>query len=721
MATLNVQINGVEKRAFARYKTLRIHKDHAIEKCSIEFLDPDSTSSAFRVVPGDEIHIDRDGTALEFGGEVTRVEDRRVGESEHGTVTVVEARGWYFEAADILIPILVLPPQGLFVVAEYLRDRYLDGKGWTMLGPTTGGPQLPMLVYTNQALSDIFDDLTKKTGYPWRVNGDREMAFVVFGSLVAPYTFDDSNSTILRGATWVQERARRATRLLIHTGGTGEVFAHREDYEADSTQTSFPVHVMPPEISGAINDVAGYTIGETTIDVDGLPKSYTIREGVTLRFGGHGNYQLGSDATTDGDGLATLTIAPGLLEAVVDDQAITFGSEAFVQMELAGTPTALDGAPWSFDPEQGMLVTSGSAPDAPDDVSYMPLMQYPALVRTWDAATQNADGTFDYGAIRDTELHWPEFEDVRLAQEAGDAELAYRTEEPKELTLSSYMQDVYPWMVATCSFPGRLITGDFLIQKVTITDTGRMNQLPRVEVVMREGLSAARNWRGWWRGKDTGAQLLEVPFPLDTPLIEQSAVASHIDETSSAYSFDDTPTVGNLAVICVMRANVTVASPSTMADNQGNTYTRQIEQWADGGNGVELWTAPIATSSGTFTVTLTHAFIQQHCDVAVLEVSGANNASPIHQEATADKGFGATTGTVDLPTITTPCLVLGVGTVAGGATNAPDTGWTLLHSTAAGQGITVIYALAQDPGTYDPQWTTNSPGMLMVGVAIRAE
>jgi hypothetical protein len=113
---INVEVNGVNRNAFARYKTCRVQKDGPVETCRVEFLDRNLTAAAFRVEPGDEIHIDRDGTALEFGGTVERVTDSRLtgldnplapssGLEGGATVTTVEARGWYFEAADVKIPI----------------------------------------------------------------------------------------------------------------------------------------------------------------------------------------------------------------------------------------------------------------------------------------------------------------------------------------------------------------------------------------------------------------------------------------------------------------------------------------------------------------------------------------------------------------------------------------------------------------------------------------
>jgi hypothetical protein len=67
-----------------------------------------------------------------------------------------------------------------------------------------------------------------------------------------------------------------------------------------------------------------------------------------------------------------------------------------------------------------------------------------------------------------------------------------------------------------------------------------------------------------------------------------------------------------------------------------------------------------------------------------------------------------------------PCFVIGVGTRIGGATTTPATGWDDRYNTPAGQGITVISKTCPTGGNYDPEWVTNSPGMVAVGIAIRA-
>ena len=164
MAHLTFRLNGVVRDAFVRYRTARIDKRGARESARIEFLDHDISASAMRPLIGDELHVHR-GVSLEYGGEITRVTDRRLDEGMGGgTVTVVESRGWYFEAADVRIPSVSFPSQTLQESVEYLRARYLAAKGWINLATVPGGPVLRALTFQNRTVQEIFDVLQEESG-----------------------------------------------------------------------------------------------------------------------------------------------------------------------------------------------------------------------------------------------------------------------------------------------------------------------------------------------------------------------------------------------------------------------------------------------------------------------------------------------------------------------------------------------------------------------------
>lgn len=118
---------------------------------------------------------------------------------------------------------------------------------------------------------------------------------------------------------------------------------------------------------------------------------------------------------------------------------------------------------------------------------------------------------------------------------------------------------------------------------------------------------------------------------------------------TAAQSFTSLPTVGSLAVVWASIVDADTTVPTlTCADNQGNTYTAQAGGTAQGRCRTYIFTAPIATSSGTFTVTITDsdgvASTAAHC-IALAEVSG-QAGSPIGLSATSNgSGTDADAGT----------------------------------------------------------------------------
>jgi hypothetical protein len=714
-------VDGVVQTSKVRYKTSRIDKQGAIESARVEFLDRDLTIDAMRPPVGGTLHITRDSN-LEFGGQIARVTDRRLdGGIGGGTVTVVEARGWYYEADDVRIPLLILPAQTLQEDVEYLRETYLDAKGWTQLEAVPGGPALPVLIYENKTVAEIFDDLTKRSGYPWRVNGDKEMAFTEPSSLPAPNAYTDVNSVVLRGAEWSQDYVRKSSRLIVTTGGTAQNVPWQEDYAGDGARTDYPVHVLSPEVRGAINNAAGYIAGASTLAVDGLPPSTLFRDGATLRFGSHGLYTLSADSTTDADGLATISISPGLAEAVVDNQELTFSADTLVQVEVGGSPVPLDGSPWSYNTEQHILHTT--TPTALT-VSYKPRINYPARVRVWNADTILSTGGFDYAEVRDAELNWPQFTDVALAMDAAAGEIYSRDASPKTLKIATFTQDTYPWLLANCSFPDRLVEGTYLVQSTVITDVGRKDLLPRVELTLLESSRVGRNWLAFWKGDQTaGVQLLPPPPGVPPEIVQSNS--GHFPSTapSNALSFTTTPDVGNLVVVAFRRWQATEGGTGlSVYDNQGNTYTRQVSIPA-GFYGLEMWTAPITTSSGTFTVTVDPADFEEHT-IAIVEVSGVDLVTPNHQSAYGTKNYGDTFGVLDLANLTTACIVIGAATRTGsiGFMDA-DTGagWSSVEQVddVDGTWLSVIAKSASGAGSYDPTWTATFGFGSLVGIALK--
>jgi len=414
-----IRINGAERNAYTRWRTLRIQKDGAFEQAWIEFLDPDVSTAAFRPVDGDTLHILQDG-GLEYGGEVVAVRDERLdGGRGGGTVTVVESRGWMFEADDIIVT-ASFPAQGLLDTAQAIFTTYLAPKGWTNNGAPSGGPALPALTYVRQSIRAIFDDLQKRGGWPWRVNGDKFGGFHLPGSITTPVNFSDAGtSVVLRGMNWKRDRVRHASRLYVTTGGTGEI-TYTDQMVGNGVVTTFPLRVEPK---------------------DKTPPTEVTEGGV--------KHQIGAGRWT----------------FRANDPAI-----------IANTP-----------------VGAGVA------VSVAFQVVYPATVRVWDPPVQLASGAWNYAAVRDAVIQASDQTDIAQALTWATAELANRLASPKEVALSTYVQGFYPWQRAILTFPDRLINGAYMVQSTTLTDTGRKDQKPRIDLTLLEGDAIGRDWTAYFR------------------------------------------------------------------------------------------------------------------------------------------------------------------------------------------------------------------------------
>lgn len=486
-----ITINATDRSTRVGYRSLQIDKDGAMETAVLRLITPDG----YRPSEGDAVRITRTGGHLEMGGEVARVVASRLNGGGGGKyVTGITVRGWFFEAQDIIVW-ASFPAQGLYVTAEALRALYLGAKGWTNVAPTTGGPSLPALTYAKTSLRALFDDLTKRSGYPWRVNGDRQFGFVAPGGLVSGVTIGESNA--LLGVQWERDRTRRATRLLVTTGGSG-VAQHHETHTANGFQSFFPVNVLPNEQGGTLK--VGAAAAATTVVVTGLRPSSPLTTANTFRVaGGATTHTVAADVTTDTHGEATVTFTPGLAADVLEGDAIVFDASTFVRLQVNGVDTALTAGVWSFDRIQGGFTKASTLPTAGTAVTYLAPITSPATIRVWDTATRNLNGTWNYAAVRDAEIQASDKTDFATTKAWADAELATRLSAPKKLTVRTKEQGIYPFLRQPVNLPGLGLAGDYLVGRTVTRDVGRKSMIPTTEIELLEGDAIGRDWAAWWR------------------------------------------------------------------------------------------------------------------------------------------------------------------------------------------------------------------------------
>ncbi len=241
-------IDGVDRRPFLREGSLSIDKQLGVEVLTAQVVDARTPGAgAVRPPLGAFVYCQDTGTLL-FGGEIIERSEQTVWDADgvpRATITSLTARSLDTLADRIVVDHLTVPSQGLYDTVALLHAQYLAPLGVTNLTPLTGGPLLPPLTFDHQTLSAIFHQLADGPGYPWRINGDRQFAFIAPGSLVWTAITPD---TVLDDDVFrvEQSRAIRATRLFLQTGGTGTV-SHQEGRTLNGVQTIFPLNVEPTE------------------------------------------------------------------------------------------------------------------------------------------------------------------------------------------------------------------------------------------------------------------------------------------------------------------------------------------------------------------------------------------------------------------------------------------------------------------------------------------
>ena len=121
------------------------------------------------------------------------------------------------------------------------------------------------------------------------------------------------------------------------------------------------------ELTGAINNGAGYNIGASTITVDGFVGS--VPDGARLSINGDDQYTVTSATDTSGN-TTSITFTPALVAAVSDDDVvIAYG--IFLRIKVGdGNITWSEKKPREFKLDRGVLDQVRNADEQPMEVSF---------------------------------------------------------------------------------------------------------------------------------------------------------------------------------------------------------------------------------------------------------------------------------------------------------------------------------------------------------------
>jgi hypothetical protein len=537
---LTLTINGVDKTSLLKDGSLDVEKTGPTESCRLDILvKADNTASAYRPVVGDVMRLLHNAYLL-MGGPIVRVEDRRLG-GDSGTVTRITVRDWLFLAEQVIIEDRYFPPTPAYELFDDLVTTYLADKGVTNIGASTGGPALPELFVKGETLLSVFLQMTEQTGYPFRINGDKECVLVEPGSLVWPGG-GLTVSNIIDGLTWTKDELVQANRLHLTTGtpevGAGPITFH-ETHIADGVMQVFPVNVIPNRtLVGRIDNAAGYAAAATSIALKDLTPGMALLQDDGFTIVEHAsNYILMADAMVDEDGKVTLSISPGLDDVVVDEDAVTFRDETGITLRVNGTPINLFGTDWVWDRLEQAVVNEVTPPIAADEITIESRVTFPAVVRVWETSSvdvQESDGHFDYGVIVDGTIDGQTHTDLPQAAAYARDVLTRRLTPPKVVRCTTFEQGWYPFLSTTITWGARLVSGSYMVDTVRIRAIGidpaaTTTELP-YELELVEGDAMRQSWVDYYKGQNParGIRWGYTPEPVvnDLPLAN---LTTHFD------------------------------------------------------------------------------------------------------------------------------------------------------------------------------------------------
>lgn len=117
---------------------------------------------------------------------------------------------------------------------------------------------------------------------------------------------------------------------------------------------------------GAVNLMAGYVLGATSMVVDGI--TGVVPVGARFSVDGHGEYTVTSTSETTGN-TTTLNFTPGLLAAVADNDVITIGGRALIIKVGSGTVSWSEKKPREYLKDRGVIDSVRNADEEPMDVN----------------------------------------------------------------------------------------------------------------------------------------------------------------------------------------------------------------------------------------------------------------------------------------------------------------------------------------------------------------
>lgn len=155
-------------------------------------------------------------------------------------------------------------------------------------------------------------------------------------------------------------------------------------------------------------------------------------------------------------------------------------------------------------------------------------------------------------------------------------------------------------------------------------------------------------------------------------VVQTSAEGRQAGVTTVTSAFSSNPASGNKLVAYVAMWNSGGVPLGTVTDNFGNTWTQRVAQ-SSGNARLEIWEAPVTSTGGSFTLTLTSSQASSEMNLIAVEISGAG---AFDQQASLSAA-GASTSSAIGPTSTLATAESFVATMIASDSGPSAAAWTV--------------------------------------------
>lgn len=238
MATYILTVNAVEREL--RLGTLNLQSvinGRDTMTCQIV-----SLAAAYRPTLGHEVIVTENGNKI-FGGLIESTEETKPDANAYHADIATEIQCVAFNVYADRRFITEAWPAGTDIadIATDIVTNYLADYGVTLdAGQASGTTIAEDLTFDAEQLSAALDKITTLTGWPWKINPDKEFSIFNPGSVASPVDVVDGDGHHVGDIRVRRSRAQQANRIIVKAGDS-KVVEKVDSFTGDGTTTTFPL------------------------------------------------------------------------------------------------------------------------------------------------------------------------------------------------------------------------------------------------------------------------------------------------------------------------------------------------------------------------------------------------------------------------------------------------------------------------------------------------